>query len=450
MAAAPGLSPAAARESGPRVGVHLGLAEALAAVPELRAAWDDAWAAGAHPRGAAVVQAAVDCRRAGLRRPLSQSLLRELHRPYLLARGHDLQTEPFSEAITWACGPAHAPGSLLTGDHIQGYRAYAPLLTTPHPEPHPHPVPEHLWRTLLARATPEDAYDMGLLAHQQRHPRRAAEALTRAGLGRVPGADYLLALTIGDAGRPHRAAADLAGIVRRRQNRLGPHHPDTLAARHQLAHFTAEAGNPHAAAARFAALAADAAAVLGPDHPDTLAARHALAHCTGQAGAPAEAARQLERLLADLLRVQRPQDPAVLATRRGLLWYRGGDPSRTTIQLTELLADTLHYLGPDNPHTLAVRSTQATFTSRTGRTTEAAAAWQTLVADRARVLGPDHPHTIHTRLEWAHALATANRPTEARTLLTHTLTAPHPLLEPGHRHLRRARDLLTTLPTDNT
>ncbi|MFI8360014.1 hypothetical protein ACIGD1_07610 [Streptomyces sp. NPDC085612] len=470
---------AAGRPYDPRIGEALlagegfGVAEVLAAGPERLAAWQEARAPGAHPRGAALVSAAVDCRRAGLRGPVGEDLLRALHRPYLPAQGAGPLPEPFSDALDWAVhaapaadppspaghsaaagrpaarpapapapAPAPSPGGLLAGDRARGYTAFGYLLTAPGAEP----VPDHLWRTLLTRVTAEQAYDLGLLAHQEGHPRRAAEALTRAALGRVPGADFLLALALGDAGRPYRAAADLTGILRRREDRLGPRHPDTLAARHQLAFFTGEAGNPHAAAARFAALAADAASVLGPDHPDTLAARHALAHSTGEAGAPAEAARQLARLLTDRLRAQHPDDPRVLATRRGLLWYRADDPARAAAEWAELLADTLRCLGPDDPHTLAVRGSRAALAARAGRTDEAADAWESVTADRARVMGPAHPHTVHARLEWARALADSGRPGPARALLTRTLGDAGTLLEPGHRHLRRARELLAELP----
>ncbi|MFJ9940150.1 tetratricopeptide repeat protein [Streptomyces erythrochromogenes] len=426
-----------------RAGERFGIAEVLAAGPELLAAWHNAWTPGANPRGAAVVAAAVDCRRAGLRSPVSRDRLRELHRPYLEGRGGgELQPEPFDDAMNWACAAVYATSGLLIGNHTQGYTAFDYLLGAPGLPP----VPEHLWQALVARATPAEAYDMGLLAHQEGRPRRAAEALSRARLGGAPGADFLFALTVGDAGRPRRAAADLAGITRRREDRLGPAHPDTLAARHQLAFFTGEAGNPHAAAGRFAALAAHAASVLGVDHPDTLAARHELAYFTGESGAPAEAARQLARLLADRLRVQGPDDPQVLATRRSLIWYRAGEPARTEEQLAELLADAERCLGPDDPHTLAVRSSLAAFAARAGRTAEAAAAWEPLVGDRTRVMGPDHPHTIYARLEWARALASSDRPEQARALLTRTLGDARTLLEPGHRHLRLARELLAGLP----
>ncbi|MFI5617071.1 tetratricopeptide repeat protein [Streptomyces sp. NPDC051567] len=432
---------ARALRSGTRSGTRSGIAELLAEGPRSLAAWESGWAPGTHPRGAAVVAAAVDCRRAGLRRPVRREWLGELHPRYLSGRGGaELRPEPFAEAMDWACAAAYARPGLLTGDRACGYTALGHLLNAPGLAP----VPDHLWRSLLARTDPEDAYEMGLAAHREGRLARAAEALARARRSGLTGAELPLAVAVGDAGHPRRAAADLAGIARRREVRLGPHHPDTLAARHHLAFFTGEAGSARAAAARFTALAADAVAALGPGHPDTLAARHQLAYFTGQAGDRRSAARQLEALLSDRLRLQGPSHPQSLAVRRGLLWFRPADPADSTElerQLAGLLADTERALGPDDPHTLAVRGSRAALVARTGRAAEAERAWAALVADRTRVLGPDHPHVVHTRLERARALAAGGRRAEAGALAARVLAEATPFLEPGHPHLRLAREL---------
>ncbi|MFZ3474468.1 tetratricopeptide repeat protein [Streptomyces sp. 4.24] len=427
-----------------RAGERFGVAEVLAAGPELLASWENGWAPGANPRGAAVVAAAVDCRRAGLRRPVSREWLRELHAPYLAARGGgDLQPEPFAQAMDWACAAAYATSGLLIGNYGAGFTAFDYLLNAPGRGP----VPDHLWRGLLARVEPADAYDMGLAAHQDGRLARAVQALDLAARGGVPGAELPLAIAIGDSGKPNRAAADLAGITRRRTDRLGPRHPDTLAARHQLAFFVGESGNLRAAAARFTELLADVREVLGPDHPDTLAARHQLAYFTGEAGDPRAAARQLEDLLADRLRVQGPGHPQVLATRRSLIWFRPGDPADAERGLAELLAEAeaAEGIGPDDPHTLAIRGSRAALAARAGRAAEAAEAWAGLTADRTRVLGADHPHVFYSRLEWARALTAQGRTAEARVLLTGALVRARSVLEPGHRHLRTGRELLARL-----
>ncbi|WP_330299993.1 tetratricopeptide repeat protein [Streptomyces sp. NBC_00503] len=438
---------AAAHRGDPRIGAALragerfGVAEVLAAGPELLASWENGWAPGANPRGAAVVAAAVDCRRAGLRRPVSREWLRELHAPYLAARGGgDLQPEPFAEAMDWACAAAYATSGLLIGNYGAGFTAFDYLVNAPG-----HagvPVPDHLWRGLLARVDAADAYDMGLVAHQDGRLARAVEALDLARRGGVPGAELPLAIAIGDSGKPRRASADLAGIARRRADRWGPRHPETLAARHQLAFFIGESGAHRAASARFAALVSDAEEVLGPDHPDTLAARHQLAYFTGASGDTSAAARQLEALLADRLRVHGPGHPLVLAARRSLIWFGSGDPAAADRELAELLAEAEERIGPDDPHTLAIRGSRAALAARAGRAAEAADAWAELAEDRTRVLGADHPHVIYARLEWARALIARGRTSEAGELLTAVLAHAQTVLEPGHLHLRTARELL--------
>ena len=61
---------------------------------------------------------------------------------------------------------------------------------------------------------------------------------------------------------------------------MGPEHPDTLAARHELARWTGQAGDAAGARDQFAALLPLRERVLGPEHPDTLAIRSNLAYWT--------------------------------------------------------------------------------------------------------------------------------------------------------------------------
>ncbi|ANP52948.1 hypothetical protein J2Z21_000514 [Streptomyces griseochromogenes] len=441
---------AAAHQADPRIRLALqscdrfGVAEVVAAGPELLAAWENAWAPGANPRGAAVVAVAVDCRRSGLRRPVSRQWLQELHPPYLAERGGpDLQPEPFEEAMQWACKAAYATSGLLVGNYSQGYLAFDYLLNTPGLPP----VPDHLWEALLTRVEPADAYDMGLVAHQASRLSRAVAALERARAGGAAGADFLLAIAVGDHGRPRQAVRNLEDVVRRRRSELGPRHPETLAARHQLAFFKGEAGDTRAARAAFSELVVDTTATLGPTHTDTLAALHQQAYFTGEAGDTQAAVRQLRALLADRLRVEGPDHPQVLATRRSLIWFSSlhEDLAEAQLELRRLLRDARRCLGPDDPHTLAIVSTQAAFAARAGRTAEAAAAFTQLVIDRSRVLGADHPHVVHTRLQRCQALIAEGRTGEAGEELTQVLRDAQRVLEPEHRHINLARTMLDEL-----
>ncbi|WP_432126468.1 hypothetical protein [Streptomyces sp. bgisy082] len=73
----------------------------------------------------------------------------------------------------------------------------------------------------------------------------------------MEGADFLLAIAVGDRGRPREAAGILAGIVRRRRARWGPRHPETPASVHQWAFFTGEAGDTESAVRQLTALLED-------------------------------------------------------------------------------------------------------------------------------------------------------------------------------------------------
>ena len=100
-----------------------------------------------------------------------------------------------------------------------------------------------------------------------------------------------------------------------RERVLGPEHPDTLAARANLARWTGQAGDAAAARDQYAALLPVRERVLGPEHPDTLTARANLARWTGQAGDAAAARDQFAALLPVRERVLGPEHPDTLTAR---------------------------------------------------------------------------------------------------------------------------------------
>jgi eukaryotic-like serine/threonine-protein kinase len=94
-----------------------GVAEYLAAAPQLLSEWRDAWAPRTHPRAATLVLAASDAPRAGIHRPLPSAILRQMHEPYLQRRGGDrLRSESLDDALAWAMTPLYATSSLLIPD----------------------------------------------------------------------------------------------------------------------------------------------------------------------------------------------------------------------------------------------------------------------------------------------------------------------------------------------
>jgi tetratricopeptide (TPR) repeat protein/DNA-binding CsgD family transcriptional regulator/MinD-like ATPase involved in chromosome partitioning or flagellar assembly len=106
----------------------------------------------------------------------------------------------------------------------------------------------------------------------------------------------------------------------------GFQHPETLAARANLAYWTGMAGDPAAARDQLAALLPVDERVLGSEHPNTLAARAYLATWTGMAGDPAAARDQLTALLPIYERVLGSEYPETLTVRQDLAhWTQTAD-----------------------------------------------------------------------------------------------------------------------------
>jgi tetratricopeptide (TPR) repeat protein len=102
------------------------------------------------------------------------------------------------------------------------------------------------------------------------------------------------------------------------EEELGPEHPDTLAARNNLALAYQAAGRTDEAIALHEQALAERERVLGPDHPGTLNSRSNLAVAYQAAGRTDEAVALHEQVLADRERVLGPDHPDTLATRNNL------------------------------------------------------------------------------------------------------------------------------------
>ena len=104
---------------------------------------------------------------------------------------------------------------------------------------------------------------------------------------------------------------------------LGARHPDTLAARSDLAAAYLAAGRQDQALPLYEQTLADLERGLGPAHPDTLAARAGLAQAYHAAGQLKQAVPLYERTLADRERAQGPDHPDTISARADLAYaYR--------------------------------------------------------------------------------------------------------------------------------
>jgi hypothetical protein len=179
---------AQAHRSDPRIADALdhahqaGFAEHIAAGP---AAVDRLTAGrnGAHPVGAALVDAAIDCRRAGHHRPLPRSLLERVYQPYLpspLQHRHDLPS--IDQALAWVTHPVRGATCLLTPAPNTTYIVFDYLVDHIQTQPTPRAVPDHIWTALLDTPTlhATDLFTIGYTAYTHNRQSEAETWYRRA------------------------------------------------------------------------------------------------------------------------------------------------------------------------------------------------------------------------------------------------------------------------------
>jgi Tetratricopeptide repeat len=264
---------------------------------------------------------------------------------------------------------------------------------------------------------------VALLPHAQ-----AALDLTSNGMGRI-------ALYLGYSGN-YPAARNLFQLIADaylEDDAYGPEHPDTLAARANLAAWTGAAGDAAAARDLLAALLPVYERVSGPEHPGTLAARGNLARWTGLAGDPAAARRLYAELLPDMERILGPEHPATLDTRRELARWTGqmGDMAALGLFAT-LLPDMERVLGPEHPDTLTTRHHLAIWTGLAGDPAAAQDLLAELLPISERVLGPEHPDTLDCRHNLASWTGQAGDPAAAKDQLAALLPVYERVHGPEH------------------
>jgi hypothetical protein len=255
-------------------------------------------------------------------------------------------------------------------------------------------------------------------------------------------ARHNLASWRGESGDVAGAIAEFVALLADRVRVLGPDHPATLTTRHNLAHWRGRSGDVAGAITDFEALLADRVRVLGADHPATLTIRNNLAYLLAESGDVAGAITDFEAVLADRVRVLGADHPATLITRGNLARWRAEsrDAAGEITEYEALLADQLRVLGADHPNTLTIRNNLASLLAESGDVAGAITDFEALLTDRARVLGADHPDTLLTRSNLASLRArsgdVAGAITDFEALLTdrvRVLGADHPATL-GTRH----------------
>ena len=229
-------------------------------------------------------------------------------------------------------------------------------------------------------------------------------------------------------------ALGLSDSVTRACDVLGPHHPDTLASRNNLAGTYRASGRLDKVIALYEQTLEDSIRVLGPDHPSTLTSRLNLASAYRDAGRLDEAIPLYEQVFSGRSRVLGPDHRSTLMSRDELAGaYREAGRFDEAITLKkQILADAMRIMGPDSSGASAARSNLAAAYRDTGRLDEAIALFEQNLTDFIRILGPDRRDTFTSRSTLAGAYQAAGRLDEAIELFEQNLEDRTRTLGPAH------------------
>ena len=225
---------------------------------------------------------------------------------------------------------------------------------------------------------------------------------------------------------------------------LGPHHPDTLASRNNLAGTYRDSGRLDKAITLYEQTLEDSIRVLGTDHPSTLTSRLNLAGAYQAAGRLSEAIPLYEQVFSGRSRVLGPDHRSTLTARdelAGAYWEAGRFDEAITLK-KQILADAMRIMGPDSPGASAARNNLADTYRDAGRLDEAIPLYQENLDDVAQVLGPHHPETLASRHSLAGAYRDAGRLDEAIPLFEQNLTDFTRLTGPDHPETLASRGTL--------
>ncbi|MGW1771326.1 tetratricopeptide repeat protein [Streptomyces sp. NPDC002104] len=429
-----------------------GIAEYLAAGPDLLREWENAWSANtaagtrSHPRGAALVAAAVDIRRSGYTSPLPRVLLEAVHARYLEQQGGALlRPETLEEAWSWAGRPRRATAALLQ-PHGEGHVNVFDYLTDivqrrKSPDTH---VAEPVVRTALSHSSAQDANNMAATAYAQgryalaEHGWRVALSGMEPEQSEAPAVLAVrnnIALTLQQLGRVAEAETELQTVLRERLRTLGAEHPDTLGSRDDLAFALQELGRLQEAESQCRAVLEARTRALGAEHPDTLNSRNTLALVLRELGRLEEAAAEHEGQLAVAVRKGTTDHPETLLIRnnRASLLRELGRWDEAEAEHRAVLEIRTRDLGPEHPETLTARNDLASALHSLGRLDEAMAEHRAVLESRTELLGPEHPRTLVSRNHFATVLHDLGRSEEAEAehravlaIRTRTLGEEHP------------------------
>ncbi|TQJ85287.1 serine/threonine protein kinase [Streptomyces sp. SLBN-31] len=174
-----------------------------------------------------------------------------------------------------------------------------------------------------------------------------------------PSADAAAAEQAGGRGNAAEAVSRYEAAVAEAVRQYGPEAIETLAIRHQLAHWTGESGRPEHALELFARLLSDRERLQGPHHPDSELARHQLAHWYGRAGRFQEAVNRYEIMRRVAVQQDRLETALSMMCEVGYWQQQAGDTAAALRTFAEMLRSAQQELGPTHELTGIARQRYA-------------------------------------------------------------------------------------------
>ncbi|MET8955646.1 tetratricopeptide repeat protein [Streptomyces sp. NPDC004533] len=400
-----------------------GLAEYLAAGPELLGDWHDAWDVGNRPRAAALIAAAVDCRRAGLTRPLSRQLLNSLHADYLHERGGSrLRPESLEDAWAWATRQRRATTALLIPtEGVDAAESPVDVFDYLVDAGRPHAAPaegvlERVFPAALAHADATEAQRLASTAHEYGLYAIGVHAYNRA--------------------------------VHEYQRHFGALHPKTLISQSSLAVMLRQVGRLDEAEQCARTTVENMVQVLGVEHPETLTAGNYLGTCLFDLGRLEEAESTHRGILPTRLRVLGPDHPNTLSSHAdlALVLCEMGRLEEAEAQHRIALDTRTRIMGPEHPDTLSSRGSYAGLLRRLGRLQDAEREHAVVLEVRRRTLGEEHPRTLTSRNNLALVVRDLGRLEEARQEHLAVLQVRMRVLGPEHPKTRISQRYLASIP----
>lgn len=398
-----------------RSGVY-GLAEYLAAGPELLRDWENAWCPNtdpqlpSHPRGAALIAAAIDIRRGGYASPLPRALLEEVHDYYLRQRGGSrLRPEPIAQAWTWAMVARRATTALLEAVDDNHVQVFDYLLDSVQRKGSPDYPPDDILEAAVAVSAPGDAANIADTAYCN--------------------------------GRYELAETASRHAYRNQASTLGPEHPDTLASRLSHAHILRALDRPAEAYAEHQAIADIAGRVSSPEHPLALEGRTGRAFALIRLGQFAEAEEELRAVCEISAHAHGPAHDLTLTSRhlRAIALTELGRHAEAEAENRFMLDSRTQEYGPDDSRTLHTRTNLAWTMYRAGRFDEAEQEAHTVLEICNRTFGSEHPQTLHNRALHAEILRNQSRPDQAEAEYHAIMNIAQGALGPEHPTTLRGR-----------